>query len=100
MIAPMIEAVRLRLCKGLATAASTRLYPGPANWVSTIGSKRSRDRVRGKEPAVKRSRLQDEIAGLAGVDVGKDVVVAEDQIVTLTATDVAHNAAERTRGNG
>jgi hypothetical protein len=32
----------------------------------------------------KRSRLQDEIAGLAGVDVGEDVVVAEDQIVTLT----------------
>jgi hypothetical protein len=36
-----------------------------------------RDRVRGKKPAVERSRLQDEIAGLAGVDVGEDVVVAE-----------------------
>jgi SagB-type dehydrogenase family enzyme len=53
-----------------------------------------RDRVRGKEPAVKRSRLQDEIAGFAGIGVGKDVVVAEDQVVafarlTIAATDVA-----------
>ena len=64
-----------------------------------------RDRVRGKEPAVKRSRLQDEIAGLAGIGVGKDVVVAEDQVVALArlmtgATDVAHDAPESTRSNG
>ena len=61
-----------------------------------------RDRVRGKEPAVKRSRLQDEIAGLAGIGVGKEVVVAEDQVValarlTIGATDVAHDAPESTR---
>jgi hypothetical protein len=56
-----------------------------------------RDRVRWKQPAVKRSRLQDEIAGFAGIGVGKDVVVAEDQVVLAEVCALLRSEADHSR---
>ena len=52
--------------------------PGELGEHERLVALQSRDCIRGKEPTVERSRLQNEIAGLTGVDVGKDMVVAED----------------------
>ena len=48
-----------------------------------------RDSIRGIKPSIERSRLQDQIAWAARVGVSKDVVVAENQVVTVSCRMIA-----------